>query len=431
MSEVSDKSNLRVLILPGGLILFCAAVLAHSGWIALPVPSLNFLSYSALAGGMLLAWRFHTSRIFLAFIIVYLSQQAMGLLAPTHSRAWFDSGIAALGVLIPLNFILLGFMQERGFAWAGIAPALLFFFVQGVFLAVLTGEGESSLRVRHPSVFLLPKYVFVAFAVAGFLLLAQSLRSRKPADSALFWSLSSCFLSLYFHPVPHTSSVYFVAALGVLTVSVVETSYLFAYHDELTSLPSRRSFNNALHGLEPPYSIAAVDIDHFKSFNDTYGHDVGDQVLRLVASKLARVTGGGHAYRCGGEEFTILFPGKVTAGVVPHLEQLRLMIENAEFLMRGNDRRLAPRGTERRSGRSRNPARKGDAIRHLACSKSPKSVSVTVSIGVASCLSGVSQTEVVLQAADKALYRAKANGRNRVEIAASPRRGRARAAGIA
>ena len=92
---------------------------------------------------------------------------------------------------------------------------------------------------------------------------------------------------------------------------MIENSYLLAYHDELTTLPSRRAFNDAMMRLQPPYSIAVVDIDHFKKFNDTYGHDTGDvQVLRLVASKLSLVTGGGNAYRCGGEEFTILFPGK-------------------------------------------------------------------------------------------------------------------------
>jgi diguanylate cyclase (GGDEF)-like protein len=49
------------------------------------------------------------------------------------------------------------------------------------------------------------------------------------------------------------------------------------------------------------------DVDHFKRFNDTHGHDVGDQVLRLVASKLSKVSGGGRAYRYGGEEFALVF----------------------------------------------------------------------------------------------------------------------------
>ena len=124
--------------------------------------------------------------------------------------------------------------------------------------------------------------------------------------------------------------------------------YLLAYHDELTTLPSRRAFNDALLRLQAPYSIAVVDIDHFKRFNDTYGHDTGDQVLGLVAACLARVTGGGQAYRCGGEEFNILFAGKTTDQVVDHLEQLRATVERSEFRMRGGDRRQAARGPDRR-----------------------------------------------------------------------------------
>src|SRR5258708_6206366 len=108
------------------------------------------------------------------------------------------------------------------------------------------------------------------------------------------------------------------AALG-LASSIVENSYSLAYQDELTGLASRRAFNDALLRLKAPYTIAAVDIDHFKRINDTFGHDTGDQVLRLVASRLARVSGGGEPFRVGGEEFTILFPGRAAKDVTDHL----------------------------------------------------------------------------------------------------------------
>ena len=64
------------------------------------------------------------------------------------------------------------------------------------------------------------------------------------------------------------------------------------YQDELTALPARRAFNDAVLHLQNNYTVAVVDIDHFKKFNDNYGHDIGDQVLRMVAGKLARVSGG-------------------------------------------------------------------------------------------------------------------------------------------
>jgi diguanylate cyclase (GGDEF)-like protein len=342
-----------------------------------------------------------------------------------------------VAVLVPVNFVFIALMHERGFTVASMAPAGLGLFVQSVIVAVLgraaEGSAQVSSRAHHAaSAASLPEYALIAFAAAGIILLVRALLTRKPADSALLWSLSAFFLTLQVAGTARSSTVYSAAAACILAVSIIENSYLLAYHDELTTLPSRRAFNDALLRLQEPYSIAVVDIDHFKRFNDTYGHDTGDQVLRLVASNLARVTGGGQAYRCGGEEFSILFPGRTTAEVVDHLERLRATIETSEFRMRAGDRREVPRGPDRRNERiPRGKARKGHAIRQLAQEKSPASLSVTVSIGVATSTKGRPYPDLVQQAADKALYQAKANGRNRVETASSARRTRMKAAGIA
>ena len=437
-----SKTTLKSLIVPGGILLLGVAMFVHSGWLTLALPAISFLYYCALAGGMLLAWRFHSSRIFLALLVLFLAQQAIALSGGAHaSLAAGWSTLAAIAVLVPVNFVLIAMMQEHGFKVPGIAPFGLFLFLQTVVVVVLSQSSAAAqpLSRAHHAVtnMSLPGYATVTFAIAVTVLLVRSLVTRKPSDSSLIWSLISFFLSLRFLGIARTSTAYFGTAACILAVSIIETSYLLAYHDELTTLPSRRAFNDALQGLQAPYAIAAVDIDHFKRFNDTYGHDTGDEVLRLVAVKLARVTGGGQAYRCGGEEFVILFPGKKTTEVTDHLEQLRTTIEAAEFRQRGADRRQAPRGPDRRGGsagtRTRSRARKGDAIRRLAQESSPAPLSVTVSIGVASGLDEGSNPDIVLQAADKALYRAKAKGRNRLEMASTSRRknDRAKAAEIA
>jgi GGDEF domain-containing protein len=278
--------------------------------------------------------------------------------------------------------------------------------------------------------------VVLVFVAGGIFLLARAFITRKPVDSALLWTLAAFFLALRFNGSPRIATLYSACAACTLAASIIENSYLLAYHDELTTLASRRAFNDALLRLQHPYSVAVVDIDHFKRFNDTYGHDTGDQVLRLVAAKLARVTGGGEAFRCGGEEFSILFPGKKVAEIKEDLEQLRSNIELSEFHTRGFDRREKPRGPDRRDERRddhpRSRARKGRAIRELAQEKSSASLSVTISIGAATSASDDTRPEDVIESADKALYRAKANGRNRVELAPSPRQpNRAKAAGIA
>jgi len=219
-------------------------------------------------------------------------------------------------------------------------------------------------------------------------------------------------------------------------------------------MPARRAFNDALFHLEEPYAVAVVDIDHFKKFNDTYGHETGDQVLRMVAGKLAGVTGGGRAYRVGGEEFSILFPGKTAKDAMPHLELLRSVIEVSTFRVRaGQERRRTPearrqssgqavqtpdsrgsdfrdpdfRGHDRRSTERRTRARRATAPRRTTRTARPSDeapsaeISVTVSIGVAEPRARIRAVEDVIQAADQALYRAKQSGRNRVEFASVAR----------
>jgi len=268
------------------------------------------------------------------------------------------------------------------------------------------------------------------------ILLTRFLLFHKPAESGLLWALAGSLLALTFGGVGRIPTAYFAAGAFILAGAIVETSYLLAYHDELTTLPSRRAFHDALLRLAAPYSIAMVDIDHFKRCNDTYGHDTGDQVLRMIAARLARVTGGGQAYRCGGEEFAILFPGKTTSDVLDHLEKLRVDIEASTLRLRGPDRRQEARGPDRRNQRGRGRVQTGRAIRQLArvapTPSGANQLSVTASIGVASSKGENPSAEEVVRAADKALYRAKAAGRNRVESASAPRRRvRSKAAGIA
>jgi len=132
-------------------------------------------------------------------------------------------------------------------------------------------------------------------------------------------------------------------------VSMLQESHRLAFNDELTGLPGRRALQEAMAGLGPRYCLAMADVDHFKSFNDTHGHDTGDQVLKLVAARLARVTGGGRAFRYGGEEFTVLFPDRPLDDALPHLEAIRASVQGYRMAVRGEDR---PK--EREEGEKRN-----------------------------------------------------------------------------
>jgi diguanylate cyclase (GGDEF)-like protein len=247
-------------------------------------------------------------------------------------------------------------------------------------------------------------------------LVTRAVSRPKPVENGFAWALLALFIAFNNGAIGLVARAYVASAAIILVVSIVETSYAMAYNDELTGLPSRRAFNDAILRLDAPYTVAAVDIDHFKSVNDSYGHDTGDEVLCMVAANLARVTGGGQAFRVGGEEFTILFPSKRTQEVMSHLENLRLMIEQSPFRLRSKaDRRSASRGADRRTpgGRKKTTRRKSTAA------GAKGNLQVTVSIGVAEPSDTETQIAHVLNLADEALYTAKRGGRNRVENASS------------
>ncbi len=178
--------------------------------------------------------------------------------------------------------------------------------------------------------------------------------------------------------------------------------------------------------LDQQYAIAIVDIDHFKKFNDAYGHDVGDQVLCMVASRLSHVGGDGQAFRCGGEEFAIVFRNTSAKEAFEHLDTLRQIIEKSTFQVRGSERRAegrtesnAEKESDRRASESdRRKSRKKKSF-SASATQSADRLAVTVSMGVAEPSTRYRQPEQVIQAADQALYRAKNNGRNRVELAST------------
>jgi PleD family two-component response regulator len=147
-----------------------------------------------------------------------------------------------------------------------------------------------------------------------------------------------------------------------------------------------------------------LDIDRFKKFNDIHGHDIGDEVLQMVAARIARIGGGGKPFRYGGEEFTIVFPGKTPEQAQQPLEALRAEIENYRMVVRREQR-------AKQSKSARKSGRQGRA-KQVTGNPRQQTLSVTISIGYATRNSALKRPQAVLKAADQALYRAKKNGRN-------------------
>jgi len=323
------------------------------------------------------------------------------------------TAVVLVALLVPLNYIALGYMRERGLTIAGIAPRFGLLFLQSVVVAVLCRPENSGTISGPTGGATLPFWALTSFAVATVAFVIRFFQTRKPVEAGFLWSLLAVFLWLNFTPVGKVADAYVATAGLILVASLIETSYVLAYHDELTGIRGRRAFNEALLSLDQQYAIAIVDIDHFKLFNDTYGHDTGDQVLRMVASRLADVGGGGQAFRCGGEEFAILFRNASAKDVFERLDALRQTIQNSVFRFRGSERRSEPRSGQ---PERRKPGKKKVTA---VLQRPPSDLSVTVSIGVAEPSTRYHQPEQVIHAADQALYRAKHNGRNRVELASN------------
>jgi len=224
-------------------------------------------------------------------------------------------------------------------------------------------------------------------------------RTIKAADlvsAAIFISLLLWIADQYQLSILPISLTLTLVTLYYLLVIVID-AYFLAYRDDLTSLPSRRALNQLALSLGRKYTVAMLDIDHFKKFNDTYGHDIGDQVLKLVAAKIGNVSGGGKAFRYGGEEFTIVFPRKTLEQALPELEAVREAIQDYDIVIRQPQRKTKQdRSTKKNSKQS-----------------DKKTVKVTISIGVA-IRTNKQSFEQVLKLSDQALYKAKKKGRNNV-----------------
>jgi two-component system cell cycle response regulator len=167
----------------------------------------------------------------------------------------------------------------------------------------------------------------------------------------------------------------------------MQLSLEMAITDQLTGLHNRRYMARHLDtlmknaGEAKPISFLIMDIDYFKSVNDTHGHDVGDEVLREFSSRIsANVRGIDLACRYGGEEFVVVMPDTDTGFAYTVAERLRQSIELTPFPI----------------------------------SRAPHKINITASIGIASSTGGNDSSDKLLHRADQALYRAKREGRNRV-----------------
>ena len=388
------------LISPGGWLLLATWGLQQVEPARIvAAPYALIFCFGALAAAALLSWYYNCGRVLFVAAAVGLTVWGFGQLAAAAKVPKF-AGV----FLLPLNFALFAWLKERGVVTPSGILTVGFIHAQ-VLGVVMLGEMEGGrleafLRWgEQPAGWTwMPLTAQLSFAAAGLTLLVLVFLRRTKVEGGLLWALVAVFVGLNQTAKPEALLFYAGAAGLILLFAVLEHSYDIAYRDELTGLPGRRALNEVLLQLGSHYAIAMCDVDHFKKFNDTYGHDAGDQVLRMVASKLSRVEGGGRAFRYGGEEFTVVFRGRSAREAQPFVESLREAIADGAFTLRGPDRPL------KKPKENPEPQPK-------------QSATITISIGLAEHSKRHSTSELVLDAADNALYLAKESGRNCVKLA--------------
>ena len=168
-----------------------------------------------------------------------------------------------------------------------------------------------------------------------------------------------------------------------------EHQYKLATIDGLTELYNHRYFQDALKKqveiskrYGEPFSLIIVDIDFFKKFNDTYGHQAGDAVLRQVADTLKKNSRATDIVcRYGGEEMSIILPNTNTEDALYNANRLNKAVAEREFQLNATDK-----------------------------------ANVTISVGVSTFPNNAETPQDLIEFADKVLYIAKENGRNQVQI---------------
>ncbi|HUQ75393.1 MAG TPA: GGDEF domain-containing protein [Burkholderiales bacterium] len=379
-----------------------AAIVAAAAllvWMGRPLPaSLSGLRtagpYAVLIAALALAWWFNRGR---SFVIAASLLGAFAAWSTWHTKAMYTLVV----VLVPLNALWAMTQAERGARYRAAYWWLALLAAEGLLIWWIGSTHPRAAAVdewfllRSPPTPLAGRLMFAAAFAAAVWRAWPEFRPIPVGNAA---AVAAFFLAAEWAGSSGAYAVFMGATGVVLIAALLHESHQLAFRDQLTGLPGRRALEERMRSLGERYAIGMVDVDHFKQFNDTHGHEVGDQVLKLVGGRLAEVEGGGIAYRYGGEEFSVLFPGSNIAEAQQALEAIRGSIEAYRMAVRGADR---PKATD--EGARRRGERTGD-----------KTLSVTVSIGVAAPSDERATPRTVLRASDEALYRAKKAGRNRV-----------------
>ena len=303
--------------------------------------------------------------------------------------------VSALGYLLVYTLQERGLFSSFGMLRTGLGVVALGIGCVGFKYFTPALQQALDVPILHASLHGLSKasdFILIISVISLLFIFLISLLFEVQSQKAPFWMLFSQMIPFLFLQESNHFILFSLVTSLIAISALVHDAYRMAYADTLTGIPSRRALEERFLHLGSRYIIAMVDIDFFKKFNDKFGHDIGDDVLKLVAKELAHVKNGGKAYRYGGEEFTILFSGKKKEECIMALEEVRERIFRRGFVIRDKNR----------------PEK---APQEIQKSTSVKKERLSVSIGVGISSKGKTPQDII-KIADDALYKAKDSGRN-------------------
>jgi diguanylate cyclase (GGDEF)-like protein len=390
------------LTLPDSLLVLAAVGFLRPGGLpAVLAPLEQAFAYLVLAGGILLGLYLRHSRILLAMVLLALADRALGSLAGVEaSSVGIDRVVfTSVALLLPLNLLALALITEREIRISREVLRLTLILAQAFLVGWICLPENAAVAAALESPFIDPRHTrwtplaqapLLAFGAALLLQVVRFTLVRNPLDRGFFWALVSAFIALHGMRAGWSPTSYLATAGLILVIAAYAEVYRSTYYDELTGLRGRVALDQALYNLGHRYAIALIDVDHLKQVNAAHGFPAGDQVLRMVASKIAALSANGSAFRDEGNRFVVVFPGKPANEVAVSLEELRIAVSSSPVTLSAR-KRLFRRPT------------------------APERVSVTISVGMAERDERRTTSAQVVKAAEVAMARAKSAGGNQVK----------------
>lgn len=396
------------LIFPGGLIFLLAiGLLRPQGlpiWLQQPIGA---LPYIVLAFGFIFGWYFSSSRMILSLLVLALADRALVVLPANggDQEAVSQTIVAITAFLVPLNLLAFSILKEDSISTFRGVMRVVLVLVQPFLLLWLCLPDQQVLTSsftwqyipsRYTDWTPIPQPALVAFAIAGLLHVIRFALHRDPLEGGAIWALCAIFVAYHTSRYGWQPTNFFMTAGLIFFVTLLQSFYRQTYRDELTGIPGRLAYDEAIGQLGKRFSVAIIGIDQLTQYANVHGKPVSEQILKLAAPRIQAACSDGQIFRTTGEEFTVLFPGKSAIDTMGTLDIVRKSVEAIGLFLRGRDRVWEQRGIQEAGSRDR-------------------ALPITLSIGVGEKLTDSATLTLVIKSAYRGLYEAKGIGGNVVK----------------